>query len=87
MSSVTLSMIGWVKLNLVVGNSDRSFRPILASSVCLEGSVHSSIGFSPTIISTRLGTNGSVPLSFRPACDVTNVTSGNSRINPRMRFA
>ena len=86
-SSVTLSMIGCVKLNRVVGNSLRSRLPIPATSACLFAASHSSIGLSPTIISTRLGTKGSVPLSLRPACETTNVTSGNSLISDRISLA
>ena len=39
----------------------------------------------PIIISMRLGGNGSVPSSLRPACTMANLMSGNSRAISRNR--
>ena len=84
-SSVTLSMIGCVKLNRVVGNSSRSRVPSSATSSCLVWKRrHCSRGLGPIIISMRLGGKGSVPLSLRPDCTVTNSISGNSRTISRI---
>ena len=86
-SSVTLSIIGWVKLNRVVGNSSRSRLPISATNSCLSWKRFQVLrDLGPTIISMRLGGKGSVPLSLRPDWIVTYLISGNSSRTSRTRL-
>ena len=55
------------------------------SSCFVLNRLHCAWGFGPIMISMRLGGNGSVPLSLRPAWAEMKRTSGNSRASSRIR--
>ena len=86
--SVTVSMIGWVKLRMMPGMSRfSSFRRSLTRSAFVRPCAHVEYGFNTRRSSFRFGPNGSVPESLRPDCELTSNTSGCFWIRARMSFA
>ena len=87
-SSVTLSMIGWVKLKRVVGNSARKRSPMARRPLAAW------YGTRPLV--ARLGADHHFHAARRkgigagcrcgPVCTATNSMSGNSRTISRMRW-
>ena len=86
--SVTVSMIGCVKLRMMPGMSRfSSFRRSLTRSALVRPGAHVEYGFNTRSSSLRFGPNGSVPESLRPDCELTSNTSGCFWMSARMSFA